>query len=180
VTLKAVTQQAERVFEEHGYPLVPCNADKQPLLKDWTHVVCRDRETIEITFESTNAALIGVRTGAVSGLFVVDVDPAGAGWLAENLARLACKRLHGTRRQDGRHLWYKIPPNYRVKNSASKLAPGIDTRGEGGQVIWWPEHGGTVLEDDAPGLPTNPTVMTSGFPDLTRRLRPDLVPVTSP
>jgi RecA-family ATPase len=144
-------ESALRVVEEHGYPVVPCDAEKRPLLGDWTHVTARDPGTVESLFRCPGVELVGVRTGAVSGLCVIDVDPAGAQWLAANFARLSCQRIHSTRRENGRHLYYKIPAGYRIKNSAGKLAPGVDTRGEGGQVIWWPEHGGKELEDGAPG-----------------------------
>ena len=34
----------------------------------------------------------------------------------------------------------------RVRNSSSKVASGVDVRGEGGFVIWWPAHGCTVAD----------------------------------
>jgi hypothetical protein len=152
-SLRPVLISALRIFEEHGLPVIPCNGSKQPILKDWTNANPRNDGDVKMLFASGAAELVGVRTGAVSGIFAVDVDPEGGNWFAENIARLECKRIHTTRRECGRHLLYKIPPGWRVKNSVGKLAPGVDTRGEGGQLIWWPEHGGRVVEDDVPGLP---------------------------
>jgi hypothetical protein len=146
-------ESALRIVEEHGYPVLPCDNQKRPVVADWTAFEARDANLVERLFDRPHADLVGVRTGAASGLFVVDVDPAGGEWLTENFERLACRRLHSTRRAGGRHLFYKIPPGYRVRNSAGKLARGVDTRGEGGQVIWWPEFGGAAVMDDAPGPP---------------------------
>jgi hypothetical protein len=148
-----IVAAALRVFEDFGYPVIPCDETKKPLLKDWTHYKPGSYDDVERSFSLASAKLVGVRTGAVSGFFAIDIDPAGGQWLTDNFSRLECKRIHTTRRAGGRHLLYKIPASIIIRNSASKLAPGIDTRGEGGQLIWWPEHGGTVLED---GLPSEP------------------------
>ena len=32
-----------------------------------------------------------------------------------------------------------------VRSSASRIAPGVDVKGEGGYIIWWPAHGYEVL-----------------------------------
>jgi hypothetical protein len=148
-----VLGSALRIFEETGYPVTPCDANKRPICTDWTNLKPRSCEEIKALFAGTAAQLVGVLTGEPSGFFAVDVDPAGGPWLTENFVRLECKRIHSTRREGGRHLFYAIPAGWRIKNSAGKIAPGVDTRGNGGQIIWWPEHGGRAVEDDAPGLP---------------------------
>jgi hypothetical protein len=80
---------------------------------------------------------LGVVTGAVSGLVVIDVDPRHGGF--ESLAAL--ERQHGALPATieaetgggGRHLYFvcPVPP---PRNKAG-LAPGVDLRGEGGMVV---------------------------------------------
>jgi hypothetical protein len=74
----------------------------------------------------------------MSGLFVTDIDSgrhASAGeWHQQNLPRLQT-RVHRTE-SGGLHLLFHHHPG--LRNSQSRLAHGVDTRGEGGYVIWWP------------------------------------------
>lgn len=78
---------------------------------------------------------VGVLCGP-SHLFVVDLDGPKAiatwqGWLDEH--GKAPTLTSRTRR--GYHLWYRQPASVALPNSASSLAPGIDTRGHGGLIV---------------------------------------------
>lgn len=78
---------------------------------------------------------VGIATGAVSGLLVLDVDDGGA----ETLARL--EGAHGALPATievltgggGRHVYFRHPG--RPVKSSARRAPGIDFRGDGGYVI---------------------------------------------
>jgi hypothetical protein len=120
-------------------PVFPCRANKAPATARGFKDASLDDAKIKNWF--TNAAyLLAVPTGPVSGLFVLDIDPDGADWLASNSEQLNCERSHTTKR--GKHFVYRWPERGQapLKNTAGKLAPGVDTRGEGGYVIWWPAH----------------------------------------
>lgn len=133
-------QAALQLAEELGYPVFPCGENKAPLTEHGFKDASANREQIVAWWEKYPDALIGVPTGTVTNLFVIDVDPDGMPWLEQHRERfLSCTRVHETRRH-GRHLFYGMPAEGGT-NSASKIAPGVDTRGEGGFVVWWPAAG---------------------------------------
>ncbi len=83
-------------------------------------------------------ANVGIRTGAESGLVVLDIDVAKGG--RETLDQL--EAAHGsllptlTVETGGRGLhYYFAHPGGRVRNNAGRLGPGLDLRGDGGYVV---------------------------------------------
>jgi Bifunctional DNA primase/polymerase, N-terminal len=91
------------------------------------------------------APLVGVPTGAVNGIDVLDIDgDAGRNWYDMNFDAIPATRAHSTRR--GMHLLFVHAPDLRC--STGKIAPGVDVRANGGYVIWWPREGYPV--EDAP------------------------------
>jgi P4 family phage/plasmid primase-like protien len=135
----SVIDEALRIAEL-GYPVLPCNRDKQPILRAWPENATTDPAQIRQWFIHPDR-LLAVKTGPDSDLFVLDVDPNGMEWLARNQERMLCERIHETRR--GKHFLYRFPDALSgVKsNTAGKVHAGVDTRGEGGCLIWWPAHG---------------------------------------
>lgn len=83
-------------------------------------------------------ANIGIATGTISGLVVVDVDEAKGAQLNELLTDVDPDALESTpfvRTGGGLHFYYKLPDGQIIKNSASRLGKFIDVRGEGGYVV---------------------------------------------
>jgi Bifunctional DNA primase/polymerase, N-terminal len=128
-----------------GLPGFPCRdtpknkaTDKTPLTKNGFHDASADPHKIREMF--SRRCLIGVATGTLSGFDVLDVDPRNGGreWYEANKHKLPATRIHRTR-SGGIHLLFKHLAG--LRNSAGKVAPGIDVRGDGGYVIWWPAHG---------------------------------------
>jgi hypothetical protein len=95
-------------------------------------------------------ANIGLATGAVSRIVVIDVDPAKGG--DASIASLEAQ--HGVLPETltvrtghgGRHLYFMHPgADVRIKSSVALLGlPGLDVRGHGGYVVAPP----SILEND--------------------------------
>jgi hypothetical protein len=87
-------------------------------------------------YENANPAIY---TGARSGLVVVDLDRKPGRNGVQNFRTLAAANGGFPRTRTvktgggGLHLYFKDPGG--VGNSASKIAPGVDVRGEGGLVV---------------------------------------------
>jgi hypothetical protein len=140
-------------FLAQQWPCFPCGADKRPVTEHGFKDASRDPDLVRVMFDRPGAHMIGVPTGEVSDLVAIDLDvkngAAGLEWLAANAHRLPRTRQHGTR-SGGRHLLFRYPPGRSIRNSASKIAPGVDVRGSGGYVIVPPSDGYTIADDAMP------------------------------
>jgi hypothetical protein len=116
---------------ERGLAVFPCHPqDKRPACKHGCLDATVDADTIRLCWQAEPAFNIGVATGAVSKIFVVDVDGDDAA--LRQLGDLPPTVSVTTAR--GKHYYFKYP-NVTVRNSAGKIAPGIDVRGDGGYVL---------------------------------------------
>jgi hypothetical protein len=149
----AAIHAALTLAEEYGLPVFPCRVHdevingkvykaKSPLTSGGFKDATQNLEQIEKWWHQYPDALVGVPTGKCSRLFAVDVDPRGADWYATNTDRLKAARIHKTLR--GHHLLYR---DIGLGCSTGSLADGVDTRGEGGYIIWWPAAGQTAVGD---------------------------------
>ena len=120
-----------------GRPVFPCDPrTKRPLTSHGFKDATVDEGRIRSWFENTDA-MLGLPTGAVTGLVVIDLDGA-AGF--ESWAEL--ERQYGTLPRTastttpngGQHFWLQHP-GVEVRCSAGKLGVGVDVRGDGGYVI---------------------------------------------
>ena len=113
-------------------PVFPCVANgKLPAIARGFHSATTNPETIKRYWRAPDRN-IGIPTGAVSGFWVLDVDGDNG---EANLFALEAKhgRLPPTREVitggGGRHLWFVYTGP--IQSSVGKIAPGIDTRGDG-------------------------------------------------
>ena len=135
------------------YPVFACNSSKHPITTSGFYDASTDPEVILSQFSSPSAAMIGIPTGTVSGITVIDVDvkagARGMDWLNENSARLPSTRTHKTR-SGGLHLVFRTPEGVEIGNSAGRIAPGVDVRGIGGYIIAPPSPGYSVADPIEP------------------------------
>lgn len=148
--------EAALVYASRAWPVAPAHSisprggctcgrsdcgspGKHPLTEHGLNDATTDERTIREWWTKWPWANIIVRTGMVGDrcLVALDIDPRHDG--DENLSMLEARHgaLPTTPRQitgsQGQHFlfWSKTP----IRNTASKIARGIDTRGEGGYII---------------------------------------------
>jgi Bifunctional DNA primase/polymerase, N-terminal len=138
------TLEEALALAEQGLAVLPCWPDKRPACRHGCHDATTDPERIRRWWWVDR--LIGVATGARSGLAVLDVDPRhdGLDWLEAHADKLPETRVHETR-GGGFHLIYRYQAG--VRNSAGLIAPGIDTRGDSGLIVWWSSCGIPALRE---------------------------------
>lgn len=131
--MKAGLSYAKRL----GWRVLPVEpGGKKPILPDWANRASNDPAVIAGWIAAHPDANVGVAPDGE--IFVLDVDPKNGG--DEELAKLEAEfgELPDTPQQatpsGGKHFVFKAPAGG-VSNSASKIAPGIDIRGKGGQFV---------------------------------------------
>ena len=132
---------AALALAKQGLHVFPCGHDKKPLLKKWPEVATTDADQVRRWWAKWPDAAIGVACGP-SGLAVIDLDCKAdadglSSWeaLLQDLQLDEPKTVSAKTPSGGRHLWFKVPANVELRNTASRLGPGIDTRAAGGYVI---------------------------------------------
>jgi hypothetical protein len=126
-------------YLRRGWSVIPLRAgSKLPAIRWEEYQQQRaDAETLRRWVRRWPQLNIGIVTGTVSGLVVLDLDRRHGGF--DSLAAL--ERLHGALPATveaetgggGRHLYFACPPT--APRNKAGLAPGIDLRGEGGMVV---------------------------------------------
>lgn len=81
---------------------------------------------------------VGILTGEASGIFVLDIDPNDNGFESMRQLIAAHGALPATfivkTGTGGFHYYFQMP-DFDMRNSAKKIAPGIDIRANGGMVV---------------------------------------------
>lgn len=134
---------AALALASYGRPVFPCGTHKRPVCRNGFHAATTEPTVIRNMFAPAAAKLIGVPCGEDTGFDVLDIDPKNRGdeWLAANRDRLPLTRSHRTR-SGGLHMLFQHADG--VRNSASRVAPGIDVRGTGGYIVAPPSPGYSV------------------------------------
>lgn len=120
-------------FAKHGLPVIPIPPrSKAPTLKDWPNQATIDSGKIEVWFNQAPEGNYGIVT---TGHAAIDIDPRHGGhlWLDDNEYRLPETWRFWTG-GGGLHLLYKAPIGRTVANRVN-IAPGVDVRGDRGQIV---------------------------------------------
>jgi hypothetical protein len=146
--------EAALLYASKGWKVFPCHtirngrcgcssADctspgKHPMVQGGVYAGTDDRDKIVTWWTRWPEANVGVATGMASGFVVLDVDADKGGYesLAEMIKdngplpdHLAASNTGG----GGKHILFKHP-GVQVGNK-TKIAPGLDIRGDGGYII---------------------------------------------
>jgi len=118
-----------------GWPVIPLRG-KLPITQHGSKDATADESQVRAWWARWPDANVGLATG--HRFFVVDVDVKTGGEETWDMLRAQHGSLPATIEQltgtGGKHILYTLP-DFPVKNSASKIGPGIDVRGEGGYIV---------------------------------------------
>lgn len=141
-------------YAEQGWAVFPCyepipsgcscrrpdcsSPAKHPRTPRGLHDATLDAAVIHRWWQRWPDAGVAVRTGAISGLVVVDVDRHSGGFASFGELQRRYGPLPPTSLTftggGGRHYWFRHP-GHPVANSTGRLGSGIDVRGDGGYVL---------------------------------------------
>lgn len=127
--------QAALEYAGRGLSVIPVRGDKKPFIP-WTEYQKRraNAEEIRNWWGKYPGAMIGIVTGRISGIFVIDCD-SQEGY--EAIQRLIPDSLiipMARSPRGGWHLYFLFPEDCKLTVGAG-IMPGVDFRGEGGYII---------------------------------------------
>ncbi len=122
--------------EWHVFPLRP--GGKTPAIAAWPQFATTDPDRIRRWWAGHPRRNIGIATGP-SGLYVIDIDthdePDPLARLADR-AGIAVPATFTVHTPHGKHLYFRAPPASELRrNTVGRIAPEIDTRGDGGYIV---------------------------------------------
>jgi len=121
-------------YAELGYPVFPCvPGGKRPLTKHGFKDATTDPEQIRTWWTQNPDANVAMPT---AGMLVVDIDGADNPWPSDqeqvnDLGQCPVSLTAG----GGHHHIFRQPEGASWKNTASKIASKVDTRGNGGYIV---------------------------------------------
>jgi len=164
-------KQAALDYAARGWPVLPlhnptpdggcscaaveCSSvGKHPRTAHGLNDATTDQAKIKEWWTRSPDANVGIRTGAESGFFVLDVDSAEALELLTSFGRKIPLDALCQRTGKGWQFLFKYP-DFKVGNSTAKIALDVDVRGDGGYIVAPPSmhYTGRRYEWKAQGQP---------------------------
>ncbi|WP_432471314.1 bifunctional DNA primase/polymerase [Amphritea sp. HPY] len=171
--------EAALSYAANGWPVIPlhdcawgrcsctrnCSSPgKHPRTRQGHKDATTDENIIQQWWERWPNANIGLRTGAESGIVVLDVDPDHGGEKSlENLVKCfggLSETIMANTGGGGSHYFFQHPGSY-TRNSQGRLGKGLDIRGDGGYIVAAPSRhqSGCIYQFD------NPDIKLSALPE---------------
>lgn len=129
-------------YLEFGFSVIPVGPDKKPFIKWEAYQKEKaSEEQIREWWKKWPDANIGIVTGTISNLAVIDIDTdegkeAILDYIPESLITPTVETPRG-----GQHLYFRCPDDKLTNNA--RLIPGCDLRANGGYVVAPPSVNGT-------------------------------------
>ena len=121
-------------FAVNGYSIIPLKKDKRPLVSSWIDFQKKPAtdDIIEQWWEQYPDANIGIVTGKISGITVVDIDVKG-----DTVVPLETFPETYTVKtpSGGYHLYYQYDPAIKQTANTYPQFPHVDIRNDGGYVV---------------------------------------------
>jgi hypothetical protein len=145
----SANHQAALKIAGKGKPVFPCRPDKTPYTPHGFQDASVDPGRVNAYWNRHRGAKIGVPTGDVSGLLVLDIDVDASKGLDGEADLLQLEEIPRTKTvrtpRGGRHLYFRCPAGVRGRN----LTPALEVKANGQYVIVPPSAGYKVI-DNAP------------------------------
>lgn len=152
--------------EDPKHNTVEGSAGKHPVASAWGASAIAERTQLDAAIAARPTANLGILTGQQSGVWVLDIDPRHDG--DKRLAELEAQ--HGSigytytvlTGSGGWHFYFTLPDDFTPTNAKGTLPPGIDVRGQGGQVVTAPSvslAGAYVVLRDVDPVPAPPWLL---------------------
>lgn len=124
---------------DFGWRVFPANPNnKQPLVSNWQNRACKDPSQIRELFARWPNAMIGLPTGAINGLTVIDIDIRDDKNGFVTIDELGLQRLSmypAVQTPSGGVHSYIFTGDQYYPSSAGRIGLGLDIRSHGGYVI---------------------------------------------
>lgn len=145
-------------YARKGWRVFPCKErDKTPACR-WRDEATTDENKIRGWWNNGSKYNIGMATGRVSGIIVLDVDAGHGGETSLINLQVEWGQLPPTVESQtgggGRHIIFQHPGE-EIHNSAGKLGPGLDIRGDGGYIVVPPSIHPCGRKYEWKGLPSS-------------------------
>ncbi len=134
-----IIQAAIHCREKFGFSVIPVGPDKKPCLQQWREFQKRKPESSEIV--KWPFKMIGIVTGSISGILVIDCDTPGGFEAVQRLIPDSLLVPTARTPRGGWHLYFLYPADSKI-TVGTGLLPGVDFRGEGGYIVAPPSING--------------------------------------
>ena len=124
-------------YANHGWSILPVKPDeKRPYMQNWLQYT-KERAGEQVLsgwFTHLSGAGVGVVTGKVSGILVLDVENHCPQPIEEILRKYPTNMVSRTG-SGGYHLFYQYPSNKGRVSNRVRLFDGVDLRADGGFIV---------------------------------------------